>query len=515
MPKDIEFVQIEAQEDEASVRDRLSFLRGKNVLLIWPEEGTALTRKLDLVLVQREAMRRAIRLAIVSHDSQVIKHANELNISTFETIGASQRGRWKRGRTKVSTRRHHKPKDELEPEQLMDVASRVNAESRFMVPSLFRVVIWLLVLFAIGAILYLILPSAEVTIQLNEELIVVESTIIADPQATVVDLENGVVPARLQAIEIQETGQRETTGSQDLPDTFASGTVVIINESDEEILIPAGTIVRTSSSTPVRFITTIEATLPAGEGEQVDIPIEAAAESSGIVGNVEAGTINTIETEWADNVTVTNLTPTGGGESRSLPVVSQADIDNLRGTVRQQLFTRALIEMETFISDSEFLIEETLRITDEREDWIEFSAQVGDVVDTVSMSMRAIIDAVVVNQMLGERVVFAALSREIRGRLIKPDSIEYVRGGVSSIDENDRVTFTMTGSVTVVPDIDVNQISERIAGMSVDEAQAYLSANLDLKDGTQPQIQLNNSWNNSLPQLPMRITVRLADDADE
>src|SRR5690606_36369972 len=104
---------------------RLSFMRGEHVLLIWPEEGTALTRKLDLVLLQREAMRRAIRMALVTHDATVIEYAQELNISTFETIGASERGRWKRGRAKVFTSRFQRPKDDPEPEDLMDVASRV------------------------------------------------------------------------------------------------------------------------------------------------------------------------------------------------------------------------------------------------------------------------------------------------------------------------------------------------------------------------------------------------------
>jgi len=89
-----QYVQLETGDDVSSVRDRLSFVRGQKVLLIWPENGTILTRKLDLVLIQREAMRRAIRLALVTHDSEVVKHASELNISTFETIGASERGRW-------------------------------------------------------------------------------------------------------------------------------------------------------------------------------------------------------------------------------------------------------------------------------------------------------------------------------------------------------------------------------------------------------------------------------------
>ena len=114
-----ELVQIEANEDANTVRDRLAFIRGRHELLVWPEEGTALTRKLDLVLIQREAMRRAIRLAIVTHDPQVMKHARELNISTFETIGESERKRWKRGRSKVFTGRFQRPKDEHDPEEFL------------------------------------------------------------------------------------------------------------------------------------------------------------------------------------------------------------------------------------------------------------------------------------------------------------------------------------------------------------------------------------------------------------
>ena len=63
-------------------------------------------------------MRRAIRLALVTHDAEVIRHARELNISTFETIGAAERGRWKRGRGKVFTNRFQRPKEEPIPDDL-------------------------------------------------------------------------------------------------------------------------------------------------------------------------------------------------------------------------------------------------------------------------------------------------------------------------------------------------------------------------------------------------------------
>src|SRR5688572_26645758 len=135
-----EYIQLEAGEDIASVRDRLSFIRGKRVLVIWPETGTALIRKLDLVFLQREARRRVIQLALVTHDPQVITHASELEISTFETIKEAENSKWKRGRTRVFVQRHHKPEHEPEPEDLMPIASRVRNPRKRMSDALRRLV---------------------------------------------------------------------------------------------------------------------------------------------------------------------------------------------------------------------------------------------------------------------------------------------------------------------------------------------------------------------------------------
>ena len=126
--RQIQYIQLERNDDVPLVRDRMSFLRGKRALIIWPERGTTLTRKLDIVMVQREARRRAVQIAFVTHDAEVIKNAHELGISTFETIQEAERGRWKRGWGKVTAKRYQKPLDEPEPDQLKNVASRVTTQ---------------------------------------------------------------------------------------------------------------------------------------------------------------------------------------------------------------------------------------------------------------------------------------------------------------------------------------------------------------------------------------------------
>ncbi|MEM6529748.1 MAG: hypothetical protein AAF653_15725, partial [Chloroflexota bacterium] len=176
-------MQLEPDEDATSVRDRLSFVRGKRVLLVWPEDGTVLRRKLDLVLIQREAMRRAVRLALVTHDPQVAKNAAELNISTFETIGESEIKRWKRARSKVFTGRDQKPESEPEPEELQDVASRVRAPQEInpLRQTLVRLGVTLALVGLVAGVAYIVFPTATVILTPASDPIETTVVITASP----------------------------------------------------------------------------------------------------------------------------------------------------------------------------------------------------------------------------------------------------------------------------------------------------------------------------------------------
>jgi hypothetical protein len=509
-----DFIQLEMSDDAASVRDRLSFLRGNRVLLIWPEEGTILTRKLDLVLIQREAMRRSIRLALVTHDPQVIQNATELNISTFETIGASERGRWRRGRSKVFTNRYQRPQDEPIPDDLKEVASRIYAEEsaiqrRWRRIRLTGLVIVLLLL--AGVLTYVFLPSATVILIPAQGTVSSQIELIADPAYPSIDVENRIIPATKLSVQVEDTGTIETTGSEDLGDALSTGSVVFINQTAQVVTIPADTMVITSAGFPIQFRTTQEATLDGGVGLQVEVPIEALPTSAGEIGNVESGVINTVVGSLAEVVTVRNLAPTNGGASRSQRAVSQTDMDRLLETVRQQLQARAYVEMEPRLSETQFIILETVRIAEERSDWMTFSAQVGDVTDTLSLTMRVIVEAVAVDEQFGNQIAYAELSRQVQpGQFIKPETVSYARGAVSNVDPvTSRVTFSMSGSGQVSSDINTEAIREQIAGQSVNDAVAFLVSRLPLQQGTTPVILVSPDWFGGMPPLAMRITVQV------
>lgn len=514
MPERPEFIQLDPSDDVPSVRDRLSFIHGKRVLLIWPEHGTVLTRKLDLVLVQREAMRRAIRIALVTHDPEVIKNAEELNISAFETIGASERARWKRGRAKVFASRFQRPPDLPPNADVIPVTARQHAgddEQRPLVWRLLsRVAALALLIGALGAVAYIVLPGAVVTVYPAQERIAAESILTASPAAADVDIEAGLVPAMRLSITVDETGTLPTTGTQPLAAVPAQGTVVFVNQTPGSVEIPAGTTVSTSAGTPVLFRTMELARVPAGAGQQLEVPIQALQASAGEIGNVDAGLINTVVGDLASQVTVRNLTSTYGGTSRSVAAVSAQDYERLLAIVRQQLQSRAYVEMLPRLNEAQTLILETVRIAEERADWTVFSAEVGQTADALTLNMRAVVEAVAVNQRLGQQVVLAQLSRQIpRGRQLKPESIAYEIGSVTQVFQDGAVQFSITGSGQVAAQIDTALVQERLAGRSIDEALAYLYTSLDLDRDQPPVIELVPTWLGRLPLLPVRITVRV------
>lgn len=512
--RQIQYIQLERGDDVPLVRDRMSFLRGKRALIIWPERGTTLTRKLDLVMVQREARRRAVQIAFVTHDAEVIKNAHDLGISTFETIQQAERGRWKRGWGKITAKRYQKPSDEPEPEQLKNVASRVtNRRQRSRIRHyLERFVVLAILLAVLGGAAYVLIPSADVTVYLEKQQIEVNVMITANTSVLDVDVENAVIPATLLPATAQTTVSIPTTGSQDLGSSRAIGVVTFTNNTNSAIDIPEGTIVRaTNTGTPVDFVTSADATLPAGNGRSVDVSIMAGEDFSGPIGNVEAGVINTVVGPFEDQVTVRNVRATINGDSQSLRTVTIADRDSLLSQARAQLQNNAYSEMQRSLAPNQEIIISTIRIAPdgERDDWTVYSHHVGDVTDTLTLRMQAVVQAVAVDTLLARQIVFAALSSEKpRGLIFDTNTLEYSEPGDYSVNDTGQIVFEMTGRATAVGQFGQGQLQQQIASLPINEAIDIITTYPGVDAEREPRINVMPSWYaDRMPIIPIRITV--------
>lgn len=511
------YVQLDNGEDVPSVRDRLSFFRGQRILIVWPEEGTALIRKIDLVLVQREARRRVLQLALVTHDTNVINHAEELGISTFETLSNAENSRWKRGRTRVFINRNHRPEDAPDPDELMPIASRVRKSRKRLPPILqilLRVAVLSIVIGVLLGTLYVTIPSASVTFAMEQELIQVETTITADPDVLDIDVENRIIPATRYEATVQTIRQIETTGIETGTSTPAIGSVTFSNRSNTTIVIPIGTEVRTSTGENVTFETNTSASIPPNDTVS-GVGIIATDDFTGTVGNVSANTINVVVGDLSADVDVINDFATSGGVNQDFKTVTLEDWERLMGEARQFLQALAYGEIEADLSETQTIIIESLNIPEEllRNDWIEYSHTIGEASDTLALDIRVIVEALVIDDRFAQQIVFAQVSGQKPDNMVlNPESFLYLRGPVIETDEQNRTTFEAFGEGIAIAQVDIFRLQSDLTRRPLDEAQRLIAATVDIAPNSQPIIEVHPQWFNRMPFLPIRIDIQVEGD---
>jgi len=511
----LQIIQLEPYDDVVSARDRLTFVKAERVLLVLPKRGGILQRKLDLLLLQREAARRGARLALISDDPCVIANARELNISVFKSLQESQRKKWRKPRNQVFWDRRDRPEqppDALELHELRLRASRLRALTprQRRAQRLVRNGTATLLLAVVLLAAYLLLPAAEVIITPSQAQISASLPIIADPNATQIDVEQGRVPAIAETLDVEAQVSIPPSGLVDVPSGRATGEVTFYNLVESAVEIPADTILSTVGARPARFRTLQAATLAAGVGKTATVPIEALDESLGVAGNVQAGAIVNIEGGLGRAISVRNLAPTRGGTVREQAVVTRADYDRLLIIGRAQLLQNALTEVSARLSGTQIVVPNGIRILNEGAEEVTYSAFIGEQADVLSLTIRARAQALIVDEQAARQAMLARLSREIpSGQRLLLETIAYNRSPLQAADAQGRVTFLMYATAAVMANVDSALVRQRLAGLSVEAALARLNRELLLDPLRPPQIMLYPNLFGRLPVLPTRITITI------
>lgn len=512
MASEFEQLRIEATDTLVTLRQRMVGLRGRRVLLIWSPDNKHLSRRLDLVLLQREAHRRAIQLAIVTADADLAKHAADLNISALESVEAGVSERWKRARPKVFLPRYHKPRADLDQDDLDFIASRIAGRGRRSLwrSMLERSLALLLLLAVTGTALYLVVPAASVAVSLRQEQVSVSVNIIADPKSSALKLDQGVIPAQTLRESVETTVTIPSTGIVRLESVSAAGVVLFTNLTDARVVIPRGTILGTSAGEPIIFETAADAAVPAGQGQSIGATVVAMDGYRGAIGNVDAGMINTVLGALSDHVAVINLAPSAGGDAPSVRTVTAEDRAKLLESARIQLQSLAFERMRAALSENQVLVIESIQLEDERKDWISFSADIGAMTSELSLTMQALVSALVVDERYARQIAAARLKDLAPpGTQLRDDSLEYRRGPFTVDNAKGLVRFTFTGAARVVAAIDDDALRAQLAGLPLEEARAYLAAHEALSRSAPATFELRPAGLTRLPHLPIRIELSL------
>ncbi len=359
---------------------------GNPVIILDPRCRIA-SNVLTYRLLARTSQKLGTPVAVVAHSPYWRKLAREQGLKAFPSVGAVNRSRTRSAASAV--------------ENLADVL--VSS----LIPSFSRqgwAILTVLSLAVVGA-LYLFVPDMTVTIAAPVQQINQEIQVRVDASVTSLDVSSSVIPGRIVEYRFPVSEMVSTTGEKNVGKDKANGEVTVINGTSSMIVIPAGSIL--STSTGEKFATTVAAvlsspqqpariTLPTPSPSPGALPtpgssvsptpqavpspqsassivagvtakIPVVAVDAGEAGNVPALAISKFDSSSFAGLTVLNEQALSGGTDNKVKVATADDQSRLKEELVQRAQSQALAELQARVRQSESLIPHSMQVRIEQE----------------------------------------------------------------------------------------------------------------------------------------------------
>jgi len=532
-------LQLENHDDLISARDKMMGVKSGRILLVWPDHGRLLSRRLDLVLLKRFSTTLGAPLALVSKDPDVRYFAPRIGIPVYKSLQQAQNPRWRvprdlrksqfeetlspAGNLITTNSLHKKPRTNI---------SRLRPERTTKALSTFsRLVFFVLGVLALLLIAATLLPRAEII--LNPQVQNQETSILvqANPDVNSVNL-SGIVPVYLKTVIVEGRDSIPVSGSIILPDKSAAGNVVFTNLTDQKVTIPEGTIVRTlevfpyeatitdnqssedSSSKvpttgtistkdiPLRFSVTQTTEVSAGPGISVTVPVRCLIPGS--IGNLPANSLIAFEGLLGTKLKATNPEPTTNGSERIELAPTQVDRRKLALLLYEGLKETALEEIERDLSHGDILLYSSIELLHTVEEtYLPADLQPAD---RLSLSQRLEFQASYVSEEdlinLAQAVLDAGLPENFYAI---EESIE-IKNLEKPVLSSDKIAhWNLYAHRQVQAKISKSQAIQLTLGLDPTQAQEQLRFYLLL--GNPPHIKLFPNWWPRMPIIPFRIVI--------
>ena len=502
-------IQLEEYDDNVSARDKMRWAKGERILLVWPERGRVLYRRIDLVLILRQSAAQGAQLALVTRDPDVRYQAPRLGIPVFKSLRRAQRAVWRLPRRFRGARPAVFFNDSGQPDQpARSIPVRPERMKTTLQPTS------RLFFFAVGVLSLLVIamtlvPSAVVTLTPQTGVQEVTLDVRADTGVSQVDL-SGVVPARWVNVTVEARDALPTHGTMRVPVNPAVGNVQFTNLTDQAVLIPQGTVVLNPDEATQRFEVTQAGVLPAGTSETLSLPVSAL--TPGSQGNLPAGKLIAIEGLLGTQVSATNPEPMHSGSDRQEPAPNPEDRRLLAEHLHAALQQTAAQELLKDLEPGSVLITSTLELVNNLEE--EFQPDVDQPADQLALNLRQEYRAQVVSaedlRALAQTVFEANLPR---GYAPMEGSLRVENAGLppsvadgQSAGER-QLTWKMHAYRKILALAPAAQAIRLVMGYDPEAASQKLQDDLALEQP--PRIKLTPAWWPRLPFLPFRIEVEI------
>jgi hypothetical protein len=521
-----QIIQLEPYDDITSVRDKMGWGQTPRILLVWPVRGRILDRRLDLLFLQRHSASLGGQLALVTKDRDIRYHAKKLGVPVFASVEKAEKSHWqisrlRRGRPsssrtvrRVKRDRQHvgnlqtEETGELQNDEtgggtsLYDLRKIAHpAPSRFIQHLATRLIFFTMGVLGVLAFAALLVPSAEIRLNPKTQSDYISIIVEASPNLEDITLVGGV-PAQWITVIVEGRDVLTTTGQTSIPYRAASGEVIFYNLTDQNVSIPAGTVVSTVGTAPIRFATTRSVTLAGGSDQSAALPIQAL--SPGVQGNLPAGSITAIEGPLGLSLRVSSPEGTAGGTDITTRAPSPEDYQALHNQLLKALRQTAIEELDTKIEPEDLLLGsgpilgETLE-----ESYLPSEPQPAD---QLGLTLRYEFRALVVKgedlYKLGQSVMQTNHSKDYTPI---PGTLELSHLSAPILENQEIAQWEMLAEWQEIASLNKTQAVHLTLGLPVPQAIQRLGSNLPLSSPA--EITLTPDWWPRLPVLPFRIRI--------
>src|SRR5450759_2554139 len=493
----IQIIPIDRHDDVLSVLDKISWAKSPRMVLVWPETGRVLTRRLDLVILQRASLQSGAQLGLVTRDDEVIANATEVGVPVFKSVSGAQKSYWKHNRKLGPLLTDRRPPQDLRSQQSLN---RILPQPVWMDSHWVKYTFFFLAVASLLIMMAAFIPSATIIVTPQSQIQTVNIPILASSQIKAINL-TGNLPAHYLSMIVEGQNKIDTTGRVVFADRKAVGIARFTNLTDQVVAIPSHTIVSTTVEPIRRYSTTLDSKVEPGSGKTTDSPIEAM--TPGEAANQSDNSIRAIEGSLGLQLTVTNPYAMTGGSSNLSRALSQADHDQLHDLLVKMLQQAALSQLSKSLTHDDQLIPETLTLKNTLDEKI--SSEINQPADTVSLSLRLEFVGMIISGSDIRTLAQAALDANLSGASLPLNNTLEITSTDKPVVGETNVRWQIKAQRQVMTQLSRDQIIAYTKGFSPADASSRISKQVLLKNP--PIILLNPAWWPTLPIFPFRILV--------
>ena len=328
-----------------------------------------------------------------------------------------------------------------------------------------------------------------------------QSVSVTNPYVASMNPQSGqqnTIPSQVLTHPVRATGQGSATGTIKQGNQVASGTVSFTNTGSNPLDIPTGTVLSTSGAVPVQFVTIADVLVQPGASNSIPSPVQA--QFPGESGNVPANSITIIPpdslTKIAQNSHVNTLTPgtltvtnpnlTTGGGATNAQAVSSSDANTLEATLQKQVQNDVNAWLKNVVHPGDVAGTPVPNVltsaTPLQGETFSTTPSVGQ--PAPGGKFTGILNAKVSVLVIRNAAIQAAGRAQLMAHALHMNPPTVVVTSTAKVavtkstpsQDGKSLSVTVNATGHVVQQVPAQQISQQLAGKSVDQAQSFITS---------------------------------------